>query len=122
MESAANIVRVERHRVLLKLAEELVKELSLDLLSCNTMLAALSDGLKHTNALILAEGAHLLHPIDPVEQRSWHVAESHQTRRNHADVLVEELVEIFYDFALNQGKPCLVRLVKLNKDALVSLR
>ena len=52
------------------------------------MLAALSDGLKHANALILAEGAHLLHSIDTVEQRSWHVAETHQTRRNHADVLV----------------------------------
>ena len=74
--------------MLLKLAEELVEELSLDLLSCITMLAALSDGLKHANALILAEGAHLLHSIDTVEQRSWHIAESHQTRRNHADVLV----------------------------------
>lgn len=52
------------------------------------MLAALSDGLKHTNALILAEGAHLLQSINTVEQRSWRVAESHQTRRNHADVLV----------------------------------
>ena len=88
MESAANIVRVERHRVLLQLAEELVEELSLDLLGCITMLAALSNGLKHADALILAEGAHLLHSIDTVEQCSWHIAETHQTGRNHADVLV----------------------------------
>ena len=107
--------------MLLELAEELVEELGLYLLCSLSLLAALSNSLKHAYALILAEGAHLLHPVDAVQNPSWRVAKPHQAGGHHADVLVQELVEIVKDLALNQGQSSLVGHEQLDRYALVLL-
>lgn len=62
------------------------------------------EGLKHHDALVPAESAHLTHLVDQLEQVFWSVAQADQTSDYRADILAQVDFNLLYNLLFNFGQ------------------